>query len=144
VWSNWNLEPEVAKSIAELRQIQTREQASLRGNSADSRFHNAVGHDHSGAYYPVVLTSLDPLEEILQKGSAWARFVVVNILFNLYCSFYPVTGDLLQDKVLGEELQTRIARLVPVFRSLSQADEPDAQTARELVEAIEQGLAHAF
>jgi hypothetical protein len=143
MWQEWNLEPEVAKVVAGLREVKSEAQAVLSGG-VYSEFHDSIGHNHSGAYYPVALTALDPLEEILCKGSSWARFVVLNILFDLYCSFYPVTGNKEEDKVLGQQLQSKIGQLLPLHVQLSESQEPDAKAARELADAIQQGLAQTL
>ena len=43
---------------------------------------SAVGNNHAGTYYPIVLEVVLFLREILESGSDWARTAVLNVLID--------------------------------------------------------------
>jgi hypothetical protein len=47
------------------------------------------GNDHAGTYYPVVLSVVPFLAEILREGEETARLITLDVLLDLLASFHP-------------------------------------------------------
>lgn len=105
----------------------------------------AVGNNHRGTYYPVVVPVIGLLGQVLREGSTAARETTLNVLVDLVSSFAPEPGfetiegaegtrrveDLLWDEVL---------RVIPLVQELAKAKSASArerQLARELQEFLE-------
>ncbi|MFL5577995.1 MAG: hypothetical protein ACJ79S_18735 [Gemmatimonadaceae bacterium] len=52
----------------------------------------AVGNDHAGTYYPVVLATLPFLGAVLERGGEWAKRTALAALIDLTASFEPEPG----------------------------------------------------
>ena len=52
----------------------------------------AVGNNHSGSYYPVVVPTIPFLGEVLVEGGEWAKWTAVQALIDLTASFEPERG----------------------------------------------------
>ncbi len=52
----------------------------------------AVGNNHAGTYFPVVLTTLPFLADILDHGSSLARLRTLDIFIDLLAAFEPEIG----------------------------------------------------
>jgi hypothetical protein len=80
---NWNLRGEVPAALRGLASCATIDEAE----KAYDRFLYAIGNNHAGTYFPVVLATLHFLREILESGSAISRDVVLDVLIDLTKSF---------------------------------------------------------
>ncbi len=76
----------------------------------------AVGNNHAGTYFPVVLAVVPFLGEILREGGATARLWALDVLIDLIGSFEPEPGFEIaatsaEDRPLRELLKKRIRGL---------------------------------
>lgn len=60
--------------------------------AAYERFLYAVGNNHAGTYYPVLLPALPFLEALLQTGGDWSQRTALCVLDDLIASFQPEPG----------------------------------------------------
>ncbi|MDI1477942.1 hypothetical protein [Polyangium sp. y55x31] len=84
----WNEPNEVPSALRALSSCTSEEEAER----AYHRFLYAVGNNHAGTYYPVVLPTLPFLARILERGSELARRTTLDALIDLLGSFGPETG----------------------------------------------------
>jgi hypothetical protein len=91
--------------------------------AAYNTFLFAVGNNHAGTYFPVVLAALPFLGEVLRLGGDWARIAVLDILIDLNGSFAPAPGF---ERIIGapgdmrqleDALHRETARLSPLVRA---------------------------
>ena len=112
---------------------------------AHDRFLWAVGDNHSGSYYPVVLAALPGLEQVLLTGNAWAQQTVLESLIDLGGPFVPEEGH---ETHLGHPvkhtLHAFLQTLRPHVAALAQGQHERARSARELLELIDDLPAHAL
>jgi hypothetical protein len=112
---------------------------------AEEAYHRvlfAVGNDHAGSYFPIVLDVVPYLGEILAGGTRCARAGTLEILIDLVGSFGPdpqVTLDPeggLDD--LPARLRDRVATLRPLVEHLgADASSPGVQAlARDLLKLL--------
>src|SRR5213592_3201449 len=57
--------------------------------SAYSRLLFAVGNNHAGSYFPIVLDAVPFLGEILESGARRSRARTLDVLIDLVGSFWP-------------------------------------------------------
>ncbi len=82
-------EPEaIPRALEALRDSTTREEA----HSSYNRVLYAVGNNHAGTYYPVVLEIVPFLGELLHHTSTLVRETTLDILVDLAGSFDPEPG----------------------------------------------------
>jgi hypothetical protein len=114
---------------------------------ACDRFLWAVGNNHSGTFYPVVLAALPQLEQTLLHGGAWAQRVAMEALIDLGGTFMPEAGHEthLGTSVQGE-IQAFIQSLRPRIVPLATGNDVRARSAADLLELIDDhaggGLRH--
>jgi hypothetical protein len=53
---------------------------------------NAVGRDHSGTYYPVVVPAIPFIGEVVEQGGQYARRYALEALTDIVLSFEPEPG----------------------------------------------------
>jgi hypothetical protein len=107
------------------------------------RFLSAVGNDHDGSYFPVVLDAIPFLGEILTAGPRHARARSLDVLIDLVGSFWPDRAVQIDDGLRPEDLpaalRARVETLRPILqRLLVDSSAPDVQ---ELAEELSQCLA---
>ena len=117
----WNADDDVPKALLALATAVERDEASR----AYHRLLFAVGNNHAGTYFPVVLDALPYLRIILEGGTALQRGTVLGILLDLTGSFAPDPDhryiDIDGHQVgLKPELHERIRELLPLIGTLSQ------------------------
>lgn len=83
----WNKDGEV---VAALRALSLT--SPQTGDEAYSRVLYALGNNHAGTYYPVVLPAIPFLGAILREGSITARLRTLDVLVDLVGSFEPEPG----------------------------------------------------
>jgi hypothetical protein len=107
-------------------------------NEAYDRFLWAVGNNHSGTYYPVVLAVLPQIEEILIGGSAWSQRAAMESLVDLGGTFIPEEGH---ETHLGisirGELQAFIHSLRPRIVPIASGNDARSKSAVDLLELID-------
>ncbi len=107
-------------------------------NDAYDAFLWAVGNNHAGTYYPVVLGVLPEIEQILMNGKAWAQRAAMESLIDLGGSFAPAEG---YDTYLGasvkETLLASLHSMRPRIALLANGADACAKSAIELLELID-------
>jgi hypothetical protein len=98
----------------------------------------AVGNNHAGTFYPVILGVLPEIERLLANGGPWAQRATIEALIDLGGSFVPEAGH---ETYLGGSVQEMLRAFVQSMRGhlvpLAVGDDPRAKSARELLELID-------
>lgn len=114
--------------------------------AAEEAYHRvlfAVGNDHRGSYFPIVLDAIPYLAEILVGGTRRAQARTLDVLIDLVGSFGPDSEVLAQGELQPEELpallRSSVERLRPVLQALAaDSSEPELQRlAQDLVGYLE-------
>jgi hypothetical protein len=107
-------------------------------NDAYDAFLWAVGNNHAGTYYPVVLGVLPEIEQILMDGKAWAQRAAMESLIDLGGSFAPEEG---YDTYLGASVKETLNAFIHSMRHriapLTNGTDARAKSAIELLELID-------
>jgi len=113
--------------------------------AAQAAYHRmlyAVGNDHRGSYFPIVLDAVPFFGEILESGTRRSRARTLDVLVDLVGSFGPdpdvVTQDGLRPEDLPVVLRARVEVLRPTLDRLT-ADvlAPDVQAlAQDLLDCL--------
>lgn len=110
----------------------------LSADEAYDRFLWAVGDNHEGTYYPVVLAVLPWLEQLLASGSAWCQRAVMESLIDLGGPFAPAQGhETHEGASVRRALQAFICTLRPRVAPLVESGDARADSAVELLELID-------
>lgn len=101
----------------------------------------AIGNNHAGTYFPVVLATLPFLGDIFREGGSVARRMTLDVLVDLTGSFEPEPPCSTLRDVHGRTLSLRqqvldgVHKLAVVIRGL--ADDPSVDaTARSLASEV--------
>src|SRR5262245_62128713 len=84
----WNGPQEVPEALRALGHVTDGKAA----RAAYDRVLYALGNNHSGSYYPVVLSAVPFLAEVLAKGARPSREATLDVLIDLVGSFGPEPG----------------------------------------------------
>ncbi|MDN3543996.1 hypothetical protein QWZ02_06000 [Kinneretia asaccharophila] len=107
-------------------------------NEAYDAFLWAVGNNHAGTFYPVVLGALPEIEQILMRGTEWAKRAAIESLIDLGGSFAPEDG---YENYLGASVQETLKAFIHSIRHyiapLADGDNALAGSAAELLELID-------
>ncbi len=133
----WNDADSVVGALEALRKVHDDTSAI----EAQDRFLWAVGNNHAGTFHPVVLATLPGLHQILQGGNSWARHAVLECLIDLAGSFIAEHGhDMHQGAPVQDTLQAFVQSLRPRVAELADGGEVESDSARELLELIDDQL----
>jgi hypothetical protein len=108
------------------------------GSAYDSLLY-AVGNNHAGTYYPVLLAVMPFLEEIVDTGEASSQHVALDVLLDLFGSFRPEPGYEAIDLPSGGKrsveaaLGERIHALRPALERIASEGGSNAVLAEELL-----------
>jgi hypothetical protein len=98
----------------------------------------AVGNNHAGTFYPVILGVLPEIERIVVSGKAWAQRAAIEALIDLGGTFVPEKGH---ETYLGSSVQETLKAFVQSMRRhiapLATGDDARAKSAAELLELID-------
>lgn len=116
--------------------------------NAEKAYYNflyAIGNDHCGIYYPVVLPTIPFLGALLESAKEIIRVRVLDVLIDLVCSFEPQPGFETVATAEGPvEVQglllAAIKKLVPTIEAIKASAVEGAQE-RSLAEELLAGLA---
>ncbi|HEX5737378.1 MAG TPA: hypothetical protein VFY22_02610, partial [Hydrogenophaga sp.] len=107
-------------------------------NEAYDAFLWAVGNNHAGTFYPVILGVLPEIELILMNGKAWAQRAVMEALIDLGGSFVPEDG---YETYLGASVQQALNESIHSMRhhvaALVNGNDARAKSAIDLLELID-------
>lgn len=130
----WNDSSSVDTALDALRRAHDKPSA----DEAYDRFLWAMGNDHAGTFYPVVLAVLPQIEQILASGSAWSQRAAMESLIDLGGSFVPEEGH---DTHLGSSVQATLQAFIqsmrPYIQPLAQGDDARSRSAIQLLELID-------
>jgi hypothetical protein len=105
---------------------------------------SAVGNDHRGSYFPIVLDAVPFLGEILAAGTRPARARTLDVLIDLVGSFGPDPEVAAQDGFRPEDLpavlRAHVQELRPTLHCLmGDSSAPNVQAlAQDLVELLDE------
>jgi hypothetical protein len=98
----------------------------------------AIGNNHAGTFYPVVLAVLPEIEQILMNGGSWAQRATIEALIDLGGSFGPEQGH---ETYLGGSVQETLRAFIHSMRDhlvpLAVGDDARAKSALDLIELID-------
>jgi hypothetical protein len=98
----------------------------------------AMGNNHAGTFYPVVLGVLPEIEQILINGQAWAQRAAMESLIDLGGSFVPEEG---YENYLGASVQESLDAFIHSMRHhiapLANGNDARAKSAIDLLELID-------
>jgi hypothetical protein len=98
----------------------------------------AMGNNHAGTFYPIVLAVLPEIEQILKSGQAWAQRAVMESLIDLGGSFVPEQGH---ESYLGASVQETLKASIHSMRQyiapLASGNDARARSAMDLLELID-------
>lgn len=107
-------------------------------NEAYDAFLWAVGNNHAGTFYPVILGVLPEIEKILVNGKAWAQRAAMESLIDLGGSFIPEEG---YENYLGASVQEALKAFIHSMRRniapLANGSDARAKSAADLLELID-------
>jgi hypothetical protein len=110
--------------------------------SSEAAYHRllyAIGNNHAGTYYPVVLTMFEEFEAILHSGKPWPQRTVIEALIDLLLSFTPEPGhDVFRGRSLSEALRERIVGLRPYFIHIATGDDVAAASAVDVLKYLDE------
>jgi hypothetical protein len=128
----WNDSDSIALALQRLRDAHD-EASALE---AHDQFLWAVGDNHAGTYFPVVLATLAQVEQLLVDGSFWAQRAAMESLIDLCGSFVP------QDEsdaglAVRDALRSAVHAMRPRLLPLATGDDARSASAAELIELID-------
>lgn len=98
----------------------------------------AMGNNHAGTFYPVVLGVLPEIEQLLVSGKPWAQRATIEALIDLGGSFAPEEG---YETYLGGSVQGTLRAFIHSMRGhiapLAIGDDARAKSAIDLLELID-------
>jgi hypothetical protein len=138
-------QPNSSSPIRLIQALNLVETASTRQESDNA--YNAIlfalGNNHQGTYCPVVLVVLPLFEKMLQVGSDWTKFTVLEALFDLCCSFCPEVGfemfklPMMQESESLEILLKRsVSALTPFINSIALEKSISSESATDLLDLL--------
>lgn len=102
----------------------------------------AMGNNHAGTFYPVILGVLPAIEQIFMGGKPWAQRAVMESLIDLGGSFVPEEG---YETYLGASVQDTLDAFIRSLRHciapLASGNDARARSAADLLELIDDQIA---
>jgi hypothetical protein len=130
----WNEQGDVAKALKGLANAH----GDAAAHAAYNRVLTALGNNHAGTYYPVVLPALSLLQAITEQGPTWARVGSLDVLIDLLGSFQPQPGFEVVTSPDGT-----VIRVAPALRSAARALKPTLMRIHAAADAYERERALA-
>lgn len=129
----WNKPSSIGDALAKL----------VRADSAayDSVLY-AVGNNHGGTYYPVLLPVMPFLEEVIERGESLPQRAALCVLDDLFASFHPEPGHELADVGDGTKVDVeaafrqRMHSLRPALERIASEGGTNSELAREVLQAL--------
>jgi hypothetical protein len=136
----WNTETTVAEALSSVCEVSD----STSSSAAYDKLLYAVGNNHAGTYYPVVLAIMPLLDELLCVGGPWSVRTVLEALIDLSGSFQPepgyqVTKDLAGNpQELAHMFKESVRRLRPSLEHLAAGGQFNSESAKELLNGLDE------
>ena len=100
----------------------------------------ALGNNHAGTYYPVVLAIAPRAAAVLRGSNPWAHHAMVEIIICLLVTFEPEPGfETYQGEAVPPLLWREMLALKPEVETIARREGPACNTAQELLEVFEEG-----
>ena len=129
-----NDEDSVQGAIEALRNAHDQQSAE----EACDEFLWAMGNNHAGTFYPVVLAALPQIQKILSDGDPWSQRAAMESLIDLGGSFVPEKGhELYLGASVQKTLQAFIHSMRPKVALLAQGTGAVSRSAADLLELID-------
>jgi len=104
----------------------------------------AMGNNHAGTYFPIVLGVLPAIEQVLEAGSAWAQRAAMEALLDLCGTFIPAPGyEQYQGASVPQALDAFLLSLRHHVAPLAHGSDLRAQSAADLLELMDDKAATA-
>ncbi len=98
----------------------------------------AVGNNHAGTYYPVVLSVVPVAHQVLSESDLWAKRATLDLLVDLVESFQPEPAyATFDDEPLRDLLMAKLRELVPLLRDLSRSEGTCLPQALQLLQNLQ-------
>jgi hypothetical protein len=130
----WNTEtsvPDALSSVWEASDLDSSERAC-------DKLLYAVGNNHAGTYYPVLVAVIPFMDEILRIGQPWSVRTVLSILIDLLASFKPepryetFNDEAGNSEMLANAFQESTHRLRSSVERIATDGEVNAEMAKEV------------
>lgn len=129
-----NDEGSVESAIEALRNAHDQQSSE----EARDEFLWAMGNNHAGTFYPVVLAALPQIQQILSDGDPWSQRAAMESLIDLGGSFVPEKGhELYLGASVQKTLRAFIHSMRPKVALLAQGTGAVSRSAGELLELID-------
>lgn len=130
----WNTPESVPSALAHALQASSKS-TSL---SARNELLYALGNNHAGTYYPIVLAVMPHLSAIVRGGEPWPRWTVIEAMIDLVSSFMPESGhETFQGFPVTTALREHMITLRPCLITLAASDSIASKSAQDLLNCIE-------
>jgi hypothetical protein len=135
----WNTETSVADALSSVWSATD----PVSSSAAYSELLYAVGNNHAGTYYPVLLAVVPFMEGLLRTGGPWSVRTVLDVLIDLLASFEPAPGyDTFEDTAgtwrnLADSFEESVHRLRPSVEHIATGGGLNADIARELISLVD-------
>ncbi|MEY4562115.1 MAG: hypothetical protein RLZZ618_1392 [Pseudomonadota bacterium] len=121
------------RSLADALALCARAHDASSSTGASERLLDAVGNNHAGTYFPVVLDAVSGMHSVLDQGSPWAQRSVLEVLLDVHSSFQADAAfEMYQGRRLDETLRERIAALAPLVARIAKANTVASGSAVDL------------
>lgn len=119
--------------------------AQARDSESSSRAYNkllyAIGNNHAGTYFPVVLAVMPAIELTLRNGEPWPQRTVLEVLLDLQSAFCPEnTYKVFNGVPLAHAVKTHIFALRPSIELVAKGTSIAASSAQELLETLNKAI----
>ena len=135
----WNTETSVADALSNVWEAND----SDSSERACNKLLYAVGNNHAGTYYPVLVAVTPFMDEILRIGHPWSVRTVLSVLIDLLSSFEPAPGyetfndEAGNSEMLANAFQESTRRLRPSVERIAAGGEVNAEMAKEVISLID-------
>lgn len=133
----WSAPETVARALRDLATVSD----AASGEAAYDRMLYAIGNNHAGTYYPLLLAAMPLLQSLVRSGTCAQQRVALCLLDDLYASFHPEPG--FETAVIhGETVQVESAfrasvhALRPTLEEIAAGDGPNAPLGRDVLAQI--------
>jgi hypothetical protein len=133
----WNKPQSVALALANAATAADANSCS----AAYDRVLYAMGNNHAGTYYPVLLAALPVFESMLSGQAHWPQCGALCILNDLFASFHPEPGFETvpvhgAPKNVELAFRSGVRAFRPLLEGLTREASPNAELASELLSLI--------
>lgn len=131
----WNGPGSVSAALQEVMRARDVESSG----AAYNQLLHAMGNNHAGTYFPVVLAAMPALEKILRSGKPWPQHTVLEALIDLFSSFLPDPAhEYFQGASLRAALRERIRALKPLLEALGSDNPMTNKSTQDLLRCLEE------